>query len=238
MCKSRLLTAFFIAGISCTSAQADYVYQIADHTAEEGVLESNADIFLLNQYTAYPGADTITSISIAVGWTGWNANLSGRPITVAVWSDPNQDGDPSDAVLLQSLSTTVNAVNNIANGESAYGAYTVPATHVTGKFFVGYMLSVPSTETISVARTDTTTAQHRSWLAEAPFGQAITYISDLDNPSMITAVMNYDDLAPYGFTPGNLQIEATGVPEPSTLALLALGCLGFVACAWPRRRVR
>ena len=49
----------------------------------------------LNQFKVAPGGETINAVEIAWGWVP-----SGHPATIAVWRDPNGDGDPHDAILL------------------------------------------------------------------------------------------------------------------------------------------
>ena len=63
--------------------------------------------------------------------------VNGTRATVGVWADPDQDGNPSDAVLLASVPTTIqNANTGIKNQVDL--PFPVP---VQGKFFVGALTS-------------------------------------------------------------------------------------------------
>jgi hypothetical protein len=50
--------------------------------------------------TVQPGEETVSEILVA-----WGSMLPGTPATVGLWSDPNGDGDPTDATLLVSVQT-------------------------------------------------------------------------------------------------------------------------------------
>ena len=55
----------------------------------------------LNKFAVIPGNETITTVSIAWGTPAFpDPSLNGLPYTVGIWSDPNGDGNPTDAVLL------------------------------------------------------------------------------------------------------------------------------------------
>ena len=74
--------------------------QIDDGTAETAIgLDNGGDIIALNWFEAYPVADLpITSVSIAWGSPYLpDPSLNGLTYTAVIWSDPNGDGNPSDA---------------------------------------------------------------------------------------------------------------------------------------------
>jgi hypothetical protein len=87
------------------------------------------DYVWLNHYTVVPGGQYITHISQP--WT-WSTH-SGDPITLLVYDDPNNDGDPHDAVLLTAVPASVPRPD--------YGALT-PSTTATVSFTVH---AVPTT---------------------------------------------------------------------------------------------
>jgi len=76
-------------------------YMIDDGTAEDAVGLSGGDIIALNEFAVIPGSETIDSVDIAWGTpVFFDPTLDGLPYTVAIWSDPDGDGSPIDAVLL------------------------------------------------------------------------------------------------------------------------------------------
>ena len=82
------------------------VYMLDDGTSENSIgLTAGGEIVCLNEFAVIPGSETITSINIAWGTPAFpDPSLNGLPYTVAVWSDPNGDGSPTDAVLLTTAS--------------------------------------------------------------------------------------------------------------------------------------
>ncbi|MEO8951140.1 MAG: dockerin type I domain-containing protein [Chthoniobacterales bacterium] len=83
-----------------------------DGTSEQGVGfgngSQNFEGIWLNQFAVIPGQTSITSVQVAWGsplFPGFAPN--GTPVTIGVWSDPNGDGDPTDSLLLGSVTGTV-----------------------------------------------------------------------------------------------------------------------------------
>ena len=92
--------------------------------------------------------DTNTILSIDAAWgtafsagTGGSGVANGAPSTVAIWDDPNDDGDPADAVLLQTVVTTVQNVDT----DLTTPIPLAPALTVNGVYFVGVSLVNPAT---------------------------------------------------------------------------------------------
>jgi hypothetical protein len=75
------------------------------------------------------GAGVITAIR--VDWGG-GQEMSGDPVDVVVWDDPDGDGDPTDARVLQLTPTTLQD-----DGLSIYVTVPIPPTRVGPSFFVG-----------------------------------------------------------------------------------------------------
>lgn len=77
---------------------------------------------------------SVTSVSSAWGWTATGTPLPpGLVAHVDVWEDPNDDGDPADAVLMAS-----GAAQMVGQHTDALQTITVnPAVILDGKFFVG-----------------------------------------------------------------------------------------------------
>lgn len=82
------------------------------------------------------GETTVLSrMSVVYGAVPENgfAPPNGTPATIAVWEDPNDDGNPSDAVLLRTQASAVDFIDtdvfNVTN--------LIPPVTVRGKYFVG-----------------------------------------------------------------------------------------------------
>ena len=81
------------------------------------------------------GVRNVIAVRTAFGATpaGSNGVTNGNPTQIGVWEDPNDDGNPSDAVL---LSTFTGVVAN--EGTDTLNVYTLPTpVTVTNGFFVG-----------------------------------------------------------------------------------------------------
>ena len=73
----------------------------------------------LNCFDVIPSGDEITSVDVA-----WGQMSNGGPSKVLVYEDPNDDGDPTDAVLLTQVATTV------ANaGTNSFTTVSIPPTN-------------------------------------------------------------------------------------------------------------
>ena len=151
-------------------------FSVNAYTYDDGVSENSlgltgcaspnvATICWLHKFDAVGGSDTIVNVQTAWGTLAFpgGAPPAGQAASVGVWSDPNQDGDPSDAILLSSAATT------IANPDTdILQVVPVPPTVVSGSFFVGaFTAQVCSTLALSQfpAPMDTTGASlGRAWV--------------------------------------------------------------------------
>ena len=62
----------------------------------------------MNQFDVISGQTMISTVSVAWGTPVFpDPSLNGMPVTIAVWSDPNGDGDPTDGLLLGSVAGTI-----------------------------------------------------------------------------------------------------------------------------------
>ncbi|WP_299485874.1 choice-of-anchor Q domain-containing protein [Acaryochloris sp. IP29b_bin.137] len=148
-------------------------YSVDDGNSETSLLGNSSlgprDVLWFNQFNAAPGADTITGISLAWGSPNQPAfTIDGDPIVVALYEDPNDDGNPDDAVLL----TTANAQVVNPNTDQ-FATISIDPTVVSDSFFVGALLpNQPSTFGRSgPASVDTNSPQeNRSFVATADNG--------------------------------------------------------------------
>jgi parallel beta-helix repeat protein len=82
--------------------QLPFVTAVDDGGAEGGVISDGAYTAWLNRLTVVGGFGTVTAIDVKFG-----SAIVGSPVRIGVWSDPNGDGNPSDALLLSSREMTV-----------------------------------------------------------------------------------------------------------------------------------
>jgi hypothetical protein len=224
--------ALLLAG---SNARAGFMYKLDDGSSEQAItLTNGGDVIWLNQFTADPSNNVITSISVAFGTpTAPNSpSLNGTSIMLALWESPTNSTDPTTAVLL----TTASGV--VANDSTdIFNTYNITPTAVSGSFFVGVEITVPAVGQSGPFPTseDTDNPQGRSWFAGATAG-----MGNLNNlaANNVFPVETVDSL---GF-PGNWLIRANGqpavtaVPAPLSAILLGIGALGLLGYAWRRRK--
>ncbi|MFW5653902.1 MAG: hypothetical protein ACOC0P_07630, partial [Planctomycetota bacterium] len=90
------------------------IYGYDDGTSENLLGLSGGGTICWMQYFETSGEnDTINEISVAFGSSAFPgfAPPNGTPAFVGVWNDPTNDGDPSDAVLLDVKETTIRNVD-------------------------------------------------------------------------------------------------------------------------------
>ncbi len=141
-CRFRtLLCALALPALSCQA--------IDDYRLDDGVKDSawgaaggSGDISFawLNEFTVESGLETITALRVAFGGDSSNNNVAnGTPVTFYLWADPNQDGNPSDAIVITSFSDVVaNTGSNVLN------TYPLPAPqtlNVGDIFFAGAIIN-------------------------------------------------------------------------------------------------
>lgn len=176
------------------------IYSLDDGTAEASIgFNGGGDIAWLNSFTVVEGHKTITDILIA-----WGSSIDeGEAASVHLWSDPNNDGNPDDAVLLESVNTTVTnpSTNTFASIDIPDRTFAVGDT-----FFVGGFMS--STDTFFPALLDQTSSAGKSWVSGGAVGSV-----DLNNLSGSSAFGTIDSFG----IPGNLLVRAKGTPEPENI---------------------
>jgi hypothetical protein len=178
-------------------------YQIDDGIAEDAVGFGNGaqnfESLWFNQFTVIPGSDTIQSVEIAWGLASFPQPIDGTPVTVAIWSDPNGDGNPSDAVLLGSVAGTIQN-----SGTDTFVTYTfsTPIALPAGatSFFAGDLTPQNSGPEFFFQSIDESSFHRQSWIAAMSSGAPV----DLNNPGNNDFIGLIDDFG----IPGNWLIRA------------------------------
>ena len=192
------------AGMATSAFGGDFTYLHDDGRSNGATGPNFGDGYIaLNAFTVSGGFDTITSIDVS--WFGPDGD---ETVAAAMWSDPNQDGDPSDGVL---LGTSAAVFASAGNGGFQNLALTSPIdVGSAGDWFFAGVYFETDPEMLSVG-TDTDYAGPTvSWGFAYPGGAPDP--NDLMNPR------SFDSIA--------FMIRANAVPAPGALALLALGGLG------------
>ncbi len=129
--------------ISAVAAPAECQHD--NGTSEDSIgLVAGGELAWLQRFGALGTTTTVTSIASAFGTPQFPgvAPAPGTAVVAALWDDPNDDGDPADAVLLAQVAGVVSNVDNDVLDVFPLGA---PAV-VSGTFFVGVGLSHTSTQ--------------------------------------------------------------------------------------------
>lgn len=194
-------------------------YAIDDGVAETvlGTVQ-NSDLLWLNSFETQPGGEIITTLSAQWGlvpsFTG--ADL---PVSLLLYNDPSNDGNPSDAVLLTSVATTATQY-----GTGNFVDMAITPTEVSGTFFVAALLEDAPDGSTFMAPIDLNSPAGRSWSLSGNID-----INDLSGALNLPNGVNPP-------TDGNFMLRAVGVPipEPATLLLVCVGAAGLAG--FRRRR--
>ncbi len=177
-----------------------HTYNINDGTHEDSIgITAGADLAALVEFVVAPGADAITKVSVAWG----DASAAGIPVTVYVWSDPDQNGNPSDAKVLGWASTvTANIDTDIFNDVTLSTPVNVGPAGT--KFFVGFIIT---DNLYPIGLDETTPVSGRNWIVGSAYSTPPIDPNNLGSTAYSTPLQLVETA---GF-PSNLMIRATGV---------------------------
>ncbi len=102
-------------------------------------LTAGGDLVWLHKQGAIGQSNVVSAIRAAYGTLAFpgSAPPAGTPTTIAIWNDPNDDGNPNDLVLLATAASTVqNGDTDILNVTS-FGA----PVAVSGVYFIGVAIT-------------------------------------------------------------------------------------------------
>jgi hypothetical protein len=197
-----------IAVVSAASASA-FVYQYDDGVSDTPLTTSGPPTFnviFLTQYTVAAGGEVLNSIDVVWG-SRHQPNLpNGLSANVLLMSDPNGDGNPNDAAVLQSIAaTTTNVGTDTFNNYALTPANMAPGT----SFFAGAMIfNVPTGSAWVTLDDDAIGRSANNWwnvVISSPVGT--------HNPMTLFGP-NYTAM---------VRVNASPVPEPASILALASG---------------
>jgi hypothetical protein len=106
-------------------------------------LTPNSELAVFQRF-GRPGDNTLVSnLFVAYGAlfaNGQTGTVDGMPVNVFIYDDPNDDYDPSDAVLLQSVATTIQQHDTDLFNTVPLS----PAIAVSGVYFIGWSFTNPA----------------------------------------------------------------------------------------------
>jgi hypothetical protein len=182
----------------------DATYMIDDGSAEDAVGFGNGlqnfESLWFNQFDVIPGQTTISSVSVAWGTPAFpDPTINGMPTTVCVWSDPNGDGQPFDAVLLGSVEGTM---QNQGTDTFVVYNFSPPVALPAGatSFFVGDLTPQTNDFQRFFQGIDQNSTVRQSWVAARSDGGPV----DIVNPGNNDFIGIIDDFG----IPGNWLIRA------------------------------
>lgn len=195
-------------------------YQIDDGTYEVGYRWTGLPWFTiswLNQFTVIPGSETITSIQVVFG----TPVQSDRTAFVCLWSDPNNDKNPSDAVLLRSVMTLIPS-------DRSWHTYLIPPITLRPgeSFFIGVVMDQRGDDGTQYADWPILADRHnwsqsRSWQSARPRGAFEPATLGASAPASVTEEDHFCFL-----------VRAIAVHTREALHDVALGAPSFTEGFW------
>lgn len=169
MPKQRPATLLALSAMACAASSSnaqlvDYVLDTGVGTFNIGPSSFDANVTWLNAFDTVPGGERITTVSVSFGDIEDNAgNVGPDTLTLAVLLDPNNDHDPSDAILLSATNATW-----VDTGFGEFVDYPITPTEVEGVFFVAVVMDVIEDANPASADPNAPSAGERSWLFYNP----------------------------------------------------------------------
>src|SRR6188472_208105 len=198
-----------------------FTYVIDDGTAEDSVgLTNGGTLLCLNSFPVSGGNNVITSISIAWGTPAFpDPTLNGLPYTAYLWSDPNGDGSPTDAVVLAMAPGVVAAA-----GTDTFITTPIPPTMVTTtNFFVGFVITHTAGQFPAAFDETAPNLPNRSWVSLAGNPNNLSDAVTIESVGLVGNWLIRADGNTGGPTP-------TGTPSPTPTAT-ATPCTGQYSVA-------
>ena len=193
-----------------------FTYMIDDGTAEDSIgLTSGGSFVACNSFPVSGGNNVITSISIAWGTPAFpDPTLNGLAYTAVLWSDPNGDGSPTDAVVLAMAPGVISQ-----QGTDTFITTVIPPTMVTTtNFFVGFLITHTAGQFPAAFDETAPTLPNRSWVAQTANINDLSGAITIESAGLVGNWLIRADGNTGGPTP-------TGTPSPTPTAT-ATPCVG------------
>lgn len=144
--------------------QVDYILDTGVGSFNIGPSQFDANMTWLNSFDTAPGGEYITNISVSFGDIQDNNGIPGSDlVTLAILNDPNNDHDPTDAILL-----TTTTVQWVDTGFGEFVDYPIQATQIEGVFFVAVVMDVLERANPASMDPNSPTAGAQSWMFYNP----------------------------------------------------------------------
>ena len=227
------------AALASSQASAQDEYRLDDGVKETGIgIQSGGSnsFAWLNTFTAEAGAEVITAVNLSFGSGLLGNNIANNtPVSVYIWGDFNQDGNPNDAFLMESGTGFIQG-----SGTNAFTSYalTNSVSFVPGTtFFAGAIVNYTGQHEVASLDTDGTDdifnypAMNHSWIAGGANGSVVDpnflNFAQLPLDSVSNALYQGNDDATW-----MIRLNGTSIPSPGTITLLGFAGL----CTNKRRR--
>ncbi len=175
-----------------------------------------ADLWWANAYQAEASGPVLTEVKAAFG-PGWTI---GTPVSVLIYDDVNNNGQPDDLNLLTQIDAQIQTINGSLS-DTFTNTFNIPATTVNGSFFVA-ILAQEAPQGVTI-RGETHAPGFQSWLAintlqPGRFDPADPSAAE-QGPLFVESFTSNPSVPQVDFV-----IDVVGVPEPATgLLLLMIG---------------
>jgi hypothetical protein len=233
------------------SSLAPQLHANATYSYQDGTLTdtlslafggSAVDIWAANQFFTVPGAEQLTSVTVAFG-----PSIVGLPFSVLVYNDLNGAGLPDSLQLIKRVDSTFPAYNPPPGSASSfYTANFLSPVALGSSFFVALFLpnapavtvNCESTNCVPAVRIDGTAPHYRSWLAYSDahpgtLDPANPLSADFPPDHVENAIGVSQPFVDFMITAEGEPLSAAATPEPSS-GLMAIG--GLAVAAWLKRR--
>jgi len=148
--------------------QPESTYVLDDGVSEDALAFSNGahnfECIWFNHFNVIAGQTRITAVEIAWGSDLYDQQIDGSPVTIGIWSDPDGDGTPNDAVLLASIESTVQKANTDTFVSYVFSPPVELPSGATS-FFVGDLTPMNDGPVVWFTAIDETLSQRSSWVA-------------------------------------------------------------------------
>lgn len=194
------VAAAFLCSACAHAATVEYAVDDGAGNTNQGPPSSfSPEMLWGNYFTAQPGGEVITTIRVSWGPTFDPT----RVCTFWLLEDPDDDGDPRNAVAVAS----VTALPGVLGG-NVYNDFAITPTQVSGGFFVGTHAFLNG-GVDRPARVDTNSSPLNSWFFYDP--DIDNVINNLAGAAFGTRMDNTE----FVIFPGAFMVRAIGVPAPS-----------------------